>query len=183
MFHDLMMTPTETLKQRTQLLRSENSRISIVEVAQMVYKREGMVAFYRSFPVNYAMNIPFGSLIVVFNEKLKHFFAVREGDHSLNYYLCGAAAGALSSVPTTPLDVIKTKLNTQYCQSSQCQKAQLCNVLRGKIERLHPTAESEGDNRPRRPTIWLQTQERMSTAREGAVKYRNVLDTAAIIYR
>lgn len=30
-------------------------------------KNEGLIAFYRSFPVNYAMNIPFGSLIVLLN--------------------------------------------------------------------------------------------------------------------
>jgi hypothetical protein len=28
-FHDLIMTPTEALKQRVQLLRSENAKISI----------------------------------------------------------------------------------------------------------------------------------------------------------
>lgn len=73
------------------------------------------MAFYRSFPVNYAMNIPFGSLIVVFNEKLKHWFGLKEGDQGFNFYLCGAAAGGIASIPTTPLDVIKTKLNTQNC--------------------------------------------------------------------
>jgi solute carrier family 25 iron transporter 28/37 len=66
------------------------------------------------------MNIPFGSLIVAFNEKLKHHFGVRDGDHSLKYYLCGGIAGAIASIPTTPLDVIKTKLNTQNCSEYRC---------------------------------------------------------------
>lgn len=61
------------------------------------------------------MNIPFGSLIIAFNEKLKYLFGVKEGDTSLKYYFCGALAGAIASVPTTPLDVIKTRLNTQNC--------------------------------------------------------------------
>lgn len=39
MFHDLIMTPTEALKQRVQLMRSENSRISIREVAKSVYRK------------------------------------------------------------------------------------------------------------------------------------------------
>jgi solute carrier family 25 iron transporter 28/37 len=67
MFHDLLMTPTEALKQRIQLARSDNKNIRLSEVAKRIYKNEGLVAFYRSFPVNYAMNIPFGSLIVLFN--------------------------------------------------------------------------------------------------------------------
>jgi len=39
----------------------------------------------------------------------------KEGDHGLKYYLCGGIAGGIASIPTTPLDVIKTKLNTQQC--------------------------------------------------------------------
>lgn len=67
MFHDLIMTPAEALKQRMQLMRSENLKVTVGEVAASIMKREGAVAFYRSFPVNYAMNVPFGSLIVAFN--------------------------------------------------------------------------------------------------------------------
>jgi len=115
-------------------------KISINSVAKAIYKREGLMAFYRSFPVNYAMNIPFGSLIIVFNEKLKHLFGVRDGDQSFNFYLCGAAAGGIASIPTTPLDVIKTKLNTQncsqYCGSHQCEKLNVANLLKGKIEHI-----------------------------------------------
>lgn len=61
------------------------------------------------------MNVPFGSLIVAFNEKLKYYFGVQEKDYNVKYYLCGGIAGAIASIPTTPLDVIKTKLNTQNC--------------------------------------------------------------------
>jgi len=114
------MTPTEALKQRMQLLRSSNAKISIGEVFRTVYRQEGFAAFYRSFPVNYAMNIPFGSFIIVLNEKLKYYFGVKEDDQSLNYYLCGAAAGGIASIPTTPLDVIKTKLNIQNCMNQKC---------------------------------------------------------------
>jgi solute carrier family 25 (mitochondrial iron transporter), member 28/37 len=134
MFHDLIMTPTEALKQRVQLMRSENLKVSIGEVVSSVLRREGAIAFYRSFPVNYAMNIPFGSLIVAFNEKLKHSFGVVEGDHGIKYYLCGGIAGAIASIPTTPLDVIKTKLNTQNCSEFRCDKSMVCNILRGKAE-------------------------------------------------
>lgn len=61
------------------------------------------------------MNIPFGSLIIAFNERLKHLLGVKEGETSWKYYLCGSLAGGIASIPTTPLDVIKTKLNTQDC--------------------------------------------------------------------
>ena len=67
MFHDLIMTPTEALKQRLQLARSEDSRVRVFVLTRQILRKEGLIAFYRSFPVNYAMNVPFGSLMVVFN--------------------------------------------------------------------------------------------------------------------
>lgn len=76
------------------------------------------------------MNIPFGSLMVLFNEKLKHMVGAKENDHGFKYYLCGALAGAIASIPTTPLDVVKTKLNTQYCDPVNCDKIAVCNILR-----------------------------------------------------
>jgi len=77
MFHDLIMTPTETLKQRIQLSRSENSNVKINFVVKKILQEEGLRAFYRSFWVNYSMNIPFGSLIVLFNEKLKFIIGAK----------------------------------------------------------------------------------------------------------
>jgi hypothetical protein len=47
------------------------------EVARKIYKTEGFLAYYRSFPINYAMNLPFGSLIIVLNEKLKYLFGIK----------------------------------------------------------------------------------------------------------
>ena len=75
------------------------------------------------------MNVPFNSFIVFFNEKLKYLMGVKQGHHHLNYYLCGGLAGALASIPTTPFDVIKTKLNTQACLSHTCEKKVVCDIL------------------------------------------------------
>jgi hypothetical protein len=38
-------------------------------------------------------------------------------------------AGALASIPTCPFDVIKTKLNTQSCANSTCEKKVVCDML------------------------------------------------------
>lgn len=54
---------------------------------------------------------------------------VKNNDSYLKYFLCAGFAGALASIPTCPLDVIKTKLNTQSCINSTCQKKILCGLL------------------------------------------------------
>jgi len=46
-------------------------------------------------------------------------------------------AGGLASIPATPLDVIKTKLNTQHCEPSTCNKSVACSILRNEIEKLN----------------------------------------------
>ena len=57
---------------------------------------------------------------------------VKPGDHHLTYYLCGGIAGALAAIPTTPFDVIKTKLNTQNCFNKICEKKNICNIINNK---------------------------------------------------
>ena len=98
-----------------------------------------------------------------------------EEDHGLKYYLCGGVAGGVASIPTTPLDVIKTKLNTQNCESSTCEKAVLCNILR-KADCTTPE-----DPLSRRTTLWLQNGKSMSTMRESG-RYRNILSTVRSIW-
>jgi len=75
------------------------------------------------------MNIPFHSMTVYMNEKLKHIFKVKEGDNNIKYYICGGIAGGIASIPTCPFDTIKTKLNTQSCMNNFCEKKHLCNIL------------------------------------------------------
>jgi hypothetical protein len=94
---------------------------------------------------------------------LKHLIGAKDNDHGLKYYLCGALAGGIASIPATPLDVIKTKLNTQYCELENCEKKEVCNILRGKIERM---SVPSGDFKSKKGILWLQNREKMSTARK-----------------
>ena len=71
-------------------------------------------------------------------------FNVKENDQHLNYYLCGGIAGGLASIPTTPFDVIKTKLNTQACLNHPCEKRPVCQ----KIGKKTQTFKNCGNNQP-----------------------------------
>lgn len=117
------------------------------------------------------MNVPFNSMIVYINETLKHWFGVRQGDHHLNYYLCGGLAGALASIPTCPFDVIKTKLNTQVCVNSFCEKKEACAMLKkNKVEGPKVKGESA-------------LKIALSTEKPPIIKYHTIFDTTRIIFQ
>lgn len=143
LFHDLVMTPTEVLKQRLQLIRSQGSWLHTMDLAKTMYKNEGLISFYRSFGINFLMNTPFSSMIIFMNEKLKYTLNVKTGDTHLMYYLCGGLAGAIASIPTTPFDVIKTKLNTQSCLNHQCEKKNVCDILSNSKINYNNTSSSQ----------------------------------------
>jgi hypothetical protein len=67
LFHDLIMTPSEVVKQRLQLINSGEAKIKSIELIKYMYKNEGIKSFYRSLPINYFLSVPFGSLIVLAN--------------------------------------------------------------------------------------------------------------------
>jgi hypothetical protein len=62
-----------------------------------------------------------------------------ESNNIFQYYLCAGVAGLLACIPTCPLDVIKTKLNTQNCVESVCHKYKMCSMLNGN----HPATQSK----------------------------------------
>jgi solute carrier family 25 iron transporter 28/37 len=136
LFHDFILTPTEAIKQRLQLYRSDRLNVRAFDVIRRMIRNEGLKSFYRSFGVNYFMNVPYGALIVTINEKLKETLMRPDKEYSLlNYFAFAGMAGLLAAVPTCPLDVIKTKLNTQNCMSKSCgMDPKACSVLRGNVQ-------------------------------------------------
>ncbi len=67
---------------------------------------------------------------------MKQLFNVKDNDKHIKYYLCGGVAGALAAIPTTPFDVIKTKLNTQACLNHPCEKRQVCEMIGKKTQKF-----------------------------------------------
>jgi solute carrier family 25 iron transporter 28/37 len=115
--HDSVMTPVDTVKQRLQL----GYHAGMLDCVKSMFKNEGIGAFYRSWHTTVGMNIPYGCVMVATNESLKKFLNARSGVGEgkekkfsvLNSMLAGSGSGALAAAATCPLDVIKTRLQTQ----------------------------------------------------------------------
>ena len=111
--HDSVMVPAETIKQRLQLGYYENALHCFRAMLD-----SGGGSFWRSLPTTLAMNVPYCSLMMMSNESLK-LWLNPSGDFSLQTSLvAGGLSGAMAGGLTTPLDVIKTRLQVQSLSSS-----------------------------------------------------------------
>lgn len=107
--HDVLMTPFDLVKQRMQL----SNYNSMYDCMKQVVRNEGFSALYVSFPTTLMMNIPYGCIMVAVNESAKKMLNPTGKYSFSNSIVAGCCAGAIAAALTTPLDVLKTRLQTQ----------------------------------------------------------------------
>ena len=115
--HDCILTPMDVIKQRLQLGCYQGA----IDCTRQVIRTEGLRALFRSYPTTLAINAPYGAVLVAVNEKMKSYLipvSDSKSDRSYllpRYFLSAGIGAACASVLTHPLDVIKTRLQTQDC--------------------------------------------------------------------
>ncbi|CAO3643787.1 unnamed protein product [Cunninghamella echinulata] len=109
--HDTLMNPFDVIKQRMQL--NDSTYRSVRECARNVFAKEGVAAFYISLPTTLAMSIPFQSVQFATYEFFRQYFNPNGGYDPQTHMIAGGLAGAVASSVTTPLDVVKTILQTR----------------------------------------------------------------------
>lgn len=120
--HDMVMTPVDTVKQRIQVGHYNGS--SIKAFADII-GREGWMALYRSFPVTLASNIPYGMIMVSTHEACKHAWSDPTIPAWQTVLAASSVAGCVASALTTPLDRIKTALQTQQLTPTCARRPQM----------------------------------------------------------
>lgn len=172
--HDIVMTPADVVKQRLQL--GLHTTLSGCLTA-MQRSPEGLwPALYRSLPTTLAMNAPYNSVSVAANEYFKGKWRdSRRPDAPLPVHtllLSGGLAGAIASFATTPLDVIKTRLQTQGLVRHAPRRRRPC------ADRARGAAEAKGIC----PPTGLRA-EHLTTDAQAGVRYRGFVDAAHHIWR
>ncbi|KAI8586820.1 Fe(2+) transporter [Geranomyces variabilis] len=108
---DGLMNPFDVIKQRMQVHGSTYR--GVVECGLDIFRKEGLSAFYVSYPTTLMMTVPFQavhfSTYEYFRKKLNPSGAYDPKTHIASGAMAGAAAAAL----TNPLDVAKTLLQTR----------------------------------------------------------------------
>ncbi|EKX42968.1 hypothetical protein GUITHDRAFT_73487 [Guillardia theta CCMP2712] len=123
--HDGISTPVDVVKQRMQLYGSRKMYGDrLFECIQNIYKEGGVRQFYLSYPTTVAMNIPVFAVYFATYEKVKKTIAphiatnLDEGTFNPQVHcVAGGMAGAIAAACSNPLDVIKTRLQTQVTEA------------------------------------------------------------------
>lgn len=92
---------------------------SIWQCARSVFRTEGLSAFYVSYPTTLTMTIPFTATQFMAYESISQVLNPQKGYDPTTHCIAGGLAGAFAAGITTPLDVIKTLLQTRGLSSQE----------------------------------------------------------------
>ncbi|KAF1956646.1 mitochondrial carrier [Byssothecium circinans] len=108
---DALMNPFDVIKQRMQLHGSVYK--SVPHCARQVFRSEGLAAFYVSYPTTLCMTVPFTALQFMAYESISKVMNPTGRYDPYTHCFAGGLAGGVAAGFTTPLDVIKTLLQTR----------------------------------------------------------------------
>ncbi|KZF21872.1 mitochondrial RNA splicing protein [Xylona heveae TC161] len=108
---DALMNPFDVIKQRMQLHGAAYR--TIAHCAKSVYRTEGFKAFYVSYPTTLCMTVPFTAAQFTAYESLSKVMNPSKAYDPVTHCVAGGLAGGFAAGITTPLDVIKTLLQTK----------------------------------------------------------------------
>ena len=146
---DALMNPFDVVKQRMQLYGSEHK--SVFQCISRVYSTEGLSAFYVSYPTTLLLNIPFHAIQFPTYEYFKKIMP----DSLVGHLISGSFAGGLAAALTTPIDVIKTLLQTKG-QSLHSDIKEI-NGMRNAIQFVYKADGLSGFFRGWRPRVAIHT--------------------------
>ncbi|KAF7890662.1 hypothetical protein EAF00_008977 [Botryotinia globosa] len=110
---DALMNPFDVIKQRMQMHNSKVMYKSMTDCAKYVYRSEGLSAFYVSYPTTLSMTVPFTALQFLAYESMSTFMNPTKKYDPWTHCSAGAVAGGFAAALTTPMDVVKTLLQTR----------------------------------------------------------------------
>lgn len=86
---------------------------TMMSCARSVFRQEGVGAFYVSYPTTLTMTVPFTAAQFMAYESLSKVMNPSSQYDPVTHCVAGGLAGGFAAALTTPLDVIKTLLQTR----------------------------------------------------------------------
>ncbi|TLS31152.1 hypothetical protein PpBr36_02972 [Pyricularia pennisetigena] len=201
----IVYVPSEVLKTRLQLQgRYQNPYFNsgynyrgTVDAARTIVRQEGFSALFYGFQATLYRDLPFSALQFMFYEQnqiwARKWKKSREIGPQLEF-LTGAAAGGLAGAITCPLDVVKTRLQTQLHpeaatpakgESSLAAQSMLNNLKEPPKKHISEPAGTPGSSAQPQKRLISTSSPSTHTPRAGAaaLETSSVLTGLRVIYR
>jgi solute carrier family 25 (mitochondrial iron transporter), member 28/37 len=111
--HDGKADRATVIKQRMQIHGSKKLYRTMPDCAKYVFRTEGLRAFYVSYPTTLSMTVPFTALQFLAYESISTSMNPKKVYDPVTHCAAGAVAGGFAAALTTPMDVVKTMLQTR----------------------------------------------------------------------
>eukprot|EP00401_Gymnodinium_catenatum_P067778 CAMPEP_0117533032 /NCGR_PEP_ID=MMETSP0784-20121206/39677_1 /TAXON_ID=39447 /ORGANISM="" /LENGTH=369 /DNA_ID=CAMNT_0005329449 /DNA_START=95 /DNA_END=1205 /DNA_ORIENTATION=- len=149
--HDGVLTPCDCVKQRLQL----GGYAGALDCVVNMWRHEGVLALCRSLPATLMMNVPYNSVLVAMNESLKR--TTQDKYSGLQWYFAFAGvSGAVASAATLPLDVVKTRLQTQGLHISASAEGEITMLGCAEVHCNEPVDRKYHGIFPTMRLIWRE---------------------------
>lgn len=154
--------PSEVLKTRLQLqgrynntnFKSGYNYRGTIDAARTIVRTEGAAALFYGYKATLYRDLPFSALQFMFWEQFQTWARRSKQSRDIGVpleLLTGAAAGGLAGTITCPLDVVKTRLQTQVNVPATT------NAASTNPQKRHISTSSPSTHRPRPGAMNLQT--------------------------
>jgi solute carrier family 25 iron transporter 28/37 len=107
---DAFMTPFDVVKQRMQV---HGSTGTVWSCARNIMRQEGPSGFFVSYPTTLILNVPFHMIQFPVYEACRALLNTENQYSPAAHIIAGGVAGGTAAFCTTPIDVIKTTLQTR----------------------------------------------------------------------
>jgi len=149
----IVYVPSEVLKTRLQLQGRYNNPFfksgynykSTRHAARTIIRQEGFSALFHGYKATIFRDLPFSALQFTFYEQVQTWARQWKQSRDIGLpleLLTGGAAGGLAGVITCPLDVVKTRIQTQVNNSPDLPLQQ-CSATKTRIQPVKTTASQQ----------------------------------------
>ncbi|KAL8826629.1 MAG: hypothetical protein Q9170_007330, partial [Blastenia crenularia] len=184
----VVYVPSEVLKTRLQLQGRYNNPFftsgynyrSTIHATRTIIKEEGFAALFYGYKATLFRDLPFSALQFAFYEQEQKWAKEYVGGKNIGLgleILTATTAGGLAGVMTCPLDVVKTRIQTQLNPPEDSAKA-VSASRSSKSSELASRPYSESPRNAKQPIRTISTSSPTTTIpKPGSV----MLDTSSVI--
>ncbi|CAZ79719.1 unnamed protein product [Tuber melanosporum] len=201
LFASVVYVPSEVLKTRLQLqgrynnpyFKSGYNYRGTIDATRTIIRREGPAALFYGYKATIMRDLPFSALQFAFYEQFQKAAKSYRGSRDIGLPLeiaTAGFAGGLAGVITCPLDVVKTRIQTQVRTSSPSASKAATTLVSGALKESRQFATLQPSPSPPPPppqhrSISTSSPSTTSPPKTGPLKFNtsSVFEGLKLLYR